>query len=1183
MNRHRCLRIIPLLLFLLFFVSPPVLADVTITTTETATADLETRNAGATSRNAAVTPQATVDVTANPGAYVSALWASTDGWNVTVFPGAQIKGNGYGILFNQNADGSGLFRSGVVTNAGAISAASATGDAAGIRTGGASGTINNSGTITAISTEIASLAEGAFMTGNAITLINSGTITASGPLASGVTMAGFINTLVNSGTITATLPATGFNALGLQMMGFDTNSFTNSGIITASAPATSPGAIGFMMVSANANHITNSGNITANGAFDGIGAYIFTNKTNIFTNSGAITGNAAGDNAWGIGIQIRGTDNFSTNDGTITANAPGFNGNKATALYLAGTNNLLTNNGTITAAAAGDGTGTAEGVWMDGDNNRLTNTGVIRATSDCCSRGVFLENGPSAVTNSGTIEALAAGSGGGDAFGVWMDNTASTLVNTGIITATADLTAQGVHLENGINTITNSGTIGARAADAAAGAAYGVWMEETQNSLTNTGVITAAADFYTNGIYLAGSDGNTLANSGALTATSSAAGRAYGALMLSAAGVNTLTNSGTITAVSTPANPWSDGVYLEGVANHLTNSGSISGPTGVNAGLGNTTLINSGAITGTGGTAIRLPNAANALTLKTGSVINGAIDGSAGAADNLELNGTGSLAASQIVNFENLKKTGAGQWSVTAGSAPLNISSTMTVEAGTLAVGGSVTTPSYSQATGTGLGLIVTPATSATLTAGAAALNQGNVLVIPRVGFYARNTNYGVVFSAGGITGAFGGVSSTSPFLAPVLTAGANNYSLSLGRDYALAAVTPSQIAVANVLNSYADSLAGSTPGSELAALMLISGRTEAQVALDQLGGLSHTAFTGISFSSFNQYLNSLASRMGSLATGGPSTAYNGRILLASRNDTMTDAGNTLLTLSSLRDDNDSTSGGFWLKGYGNLGEMNGENRSSKYHYNTGGIAGGFDKKMSHNLLAGFSAGYSRTQVNLNDLSENATVSSYQGSVYGTYLAGPWYLNGILGYGYNLSATARNIAFGGIARRATADYAGHALAAFVEAGYVMTVKTASIIPLASFQAGTLLRDGFTENDAGAFNLTVDRDRTSSYLSALGIKASKTFALQTAVLTPEVRVRWLHEFSNDDYLINASFAGAPASTFSVRGEKPGRDTIDLGFGLTCLVRKDVHLFLAYDANLAANFFEQGGSFGIRYRW
>jgi outer membrane autotransporter protein len=67
------------------------------------------------------------------------------------------------------------------------------------------------------------------------------------------------------------------------------------------------------------------------------------------------------------------------------------------------------------------------------------------------------------------------------------------------------------------------------------------------------------------------------------------------------------------------------------------------------------------------------------------------------------------------------------------------------------------------------------------------------------------------------------------------------------------------------------------------------------------------------------------------------------------------------------------------------------------------------------------------------------------------------------------------------------------------------------------------------------------------------------------------------------MLNASFTGAPASTFTVQGDKPNRDSVALGFGLTCTTMKNLSLFLTYDANLSGDHTEQAGSLGMRYRW
>ncbi len=271
------------------------------------------------------------------------------------------------------------------------------------------------------------------------------------------------------------------------------------------------------------------------------------------------------------------------------------------------------------------------------------------------------------------------------------------------------------------------------------------------------------------------------------------------------------------------------------------------------------------------------------------------------------------------------------------------------------------------------------------------------------------------------------------------------------------------------------------------------------------------------------------------------------------------------------------------MRGYGDLGERRGNDISSRYDYNIAGIAAGFDKKVSDTFLLGFSTAYSQTKVDMKDLSENGRSASYQGSLYGSYKSGPWYVDGIAAYGYNRYDTSRDISFGEIMRTANADYSGDAFGAYTEAGYRIKVNTMNIIPMIGFQASYLTRKSFTEKDAGALNLDVDRDQASSLLGSLGVKLKKDFAIDAVTLTPELRVKWLHEFSGDDYMLNASFAGSPTSTFTVRGDKPNRDSVALGFGLSCVTKKNLSLFLAYGANVSGDFTEHAGLLGIKYRW
>jgi outer membrane autotransporter protein len=216
----------------------------------------------------------------------------------------------------------------------------------------------------------------------------------------------------------------------------------------------------------------------------------------------------------------------------------------------------------------------------------------------------------------------------------------------------------------------------------------------------------------------------------------------------------------------------------------------------------------------------------------------------------------------------------------------------------------------------------------------------------------------------------------------------------------------------------------------------------------------------------------------------------------------------------------------------------------------------------------------------MKDLPDDGRVWGYQGSLYGAYDNGLSYVGGIMAYGYNSYDTSRDIE---TARTARADYSGHVVSAYAEAGHRIDARGTHIIPVASFQAAYLTRNGFTEEDAGALNLDVDREHVVSLLSSLGLRIRKHFETATATITPELRARWFHEFSNDAYALSASFAGYPLSTFTVRGDRPNRDSIGVGAGLTCSTTKNVSLFLAYDAIFSGDHTEHGGLLEIRYRW
>lgn len=94
---------------------------------------------------------------------------------------------------------------------------------------------------------------------------------------------------------------------------------------------------------------------------------------------------------------------------------------------------------------------------------------------------------------------------------------------------------------------------------------------------------------------------------------------------------------------------------------------------------------------------------------------------------------------------------------------------------------------------------------------------------------------------------------------------------------------------------------------------------------------------------------------------------------------------------------------------------------------------------------------------------------------------------------------------------------------------------------------------------------------------------KQYKVPSGVVTPEVKVLWLHEFANDDCVVNAFFSGSPVSTFTVRNDRPDRNSANTGLSLTWETEKGMGLSLSYDAILSGDHTEYGGSLGVKYRW
>ncbi|KFC74548.1 Outer membrane autotransporter barrel precursor [Bosea sp. LC85] len=402
----------------------------------------------------------------------------------------------------------------------------------------------------------------------------------------------------------------------------------------------------------------------------------------------------------------------------------------------------------------------------------------------------------------------------------------------------------------------------------------------------------------------------------------------------------------------------------------------------------------------------------------------------------------------------------------------------------------------------------------------------------------------------------------TLPFDSPQVCASANQCAAGSGLERGVAGGDRDLRAVAALLQS-----AGTRAGAQR-ALAALSGETQANLGTLALGGFS--PFAGM-------IERRLAARRAGPAE--PSGGWSPALAYApgATNDPL---AAMLRQLPAARAAPESSA---WLRGYGLFGRLGGDVNAGGGAYRGGGAIGGVDRQFTPSFLAGVSVGYSSMDADFRNFAGNGSVKAYEGALYGSHASGPLRLDGILGYARLGFDSQRSIAFGALSRRARAEYDGDRFSGALEAGYGVDLGWSKVEPLAGLRYTFLRQDGVSETGAGSIGLRTPSQSAQSLLGSLGLRLATSFDIGTSRLALEARGRWQHEFLDDVMVLNASFIGAPAASFPVRGARVARDSAVIGAGLSLQIGRRLTLFADYDASLNGDVTAHAATAGLRVTW
>ncbi|MCF7817574.1 MAG: autotransporter domain-containing protein [Kiritimatiellales bacterium] len=226
-----------------------------------------------------------------------------------------------------------------------------------------------------------------------------------------------------------------------------------------------------------------------------------------------------------------------------------------------------------------------------------------------------------------------------------------------------------------------------------------------------------------------------------------------------------------------------------------------------------------------------------------------------------------------------------------------------------------------------------------------------------------------------------------------------------------------------------------------------------------------------------------------------------------------------------------------WMRGYGGWADRDGSGSSSGFDQSIYGTVVGIDKSYG-NVLLGAAGGYARSDLT-QDNHDSSDADTGFGILYGSVGTADWFGDLNFSYGRSHVDTHSGTALGGTGRFDADNYA-----VYVGGGKEFQLSNTGLLftPEAALLVGYYGQESYNDGlmDVGTY------DRWS-YQSRIGAAFALPRQCGTAVLKPEVRAYWLHEFNADSDQIGYSLTGGTGRyTFGVQA--PDEDVLEAGVGL-----------------------------------
>lgn len=414
---------------------------------------------------------------------------------------------------------------------------------------------------------------------------------------------------------------------------------------------------------------------------------------------------------------------------------------------------------------------------------------------------------------------------------------------------------------------------------------------------------------------------------------------------------------------------------------------------------------------------------------------------------------------------------------------------------------------------------------------------------------------------AGEIVGDFDSIVMPNPelFRGRFLVDGNTGTLLVAPTSYTLVATTPNQVRVARALDSFIP--AEGNDRETVSIALDIQSENAYPVAFDQIAPTFHESIANLTLEQAFAQTQLLNQRLSGVRLGAAAGFSN---MPVENESTVSDKNKTVLQEQKFL-----PGWSLWTQGNGMFAKVTNVSQVPNYRFNSGGFLFGVDRtigqagvsatdgksfgvRRSHTLTFGAFGGYQGTYADYSG-GGSTTVNSALFGGYASYTNRGFYMDAVVGGGYNAYAVRRTIEFSTIDRTARSRQNGGQLSTALNFGYDWEIGNFTAGPIAGVQYTYAGIAPFTEQGADSLNLRVSQQNANSLRTTFGGRVAYTWNLtERVILIPEVRMFWLHEFLNNPRIIGAALDGGSGVGFDYLTSTPDRDSVFAGTGVTAQV-------------------------------